>query len=316
MQQLLFEFLKVTEAAAISTLPWVGSGDKNAADGAATKTMRDQFNQIEMQGTVVIGEGEIDNAPMLYIGETLGTGEKPLVDIAVDPVEGTTPTIKGQSNAITVIAAAPKGTLLHAPDMYMEKIAVGPKAAGKINIDASLLENMKVVAKANGKALHELNIYIQDRPRHQKYIDQVRSVGAKVFLFDDGDVIYAVSTCIENLDIDMLVGIGGAPEGVLTAVALNCLGGEIQTRLLPQNEEEFERCIAMGLDDPNASLQQNQLVRSNECIFAATGITENLFLRGIKTENGTYTTHSILLNGKDKQLRYVESEHSFCEDSR
>lgn len=310
MQALILDFLKVTEAAAISTLPWVGSGDKNAADGAATKTMRNQLNQIAMEGTIVIGEGEIDNAPMLFIGEKLGSAEGPLVDIAVDPVEGTTPTIKGQSNAMTVIAAAPNGTLLHAPDMYMEKMAVGPKAAGKINIDDSLLDNMKVVAKANGKALNELNIYIQDRPRHQKYITQVRDVGAKVFLFDDGDVIYAVSTCIDKLDIDMLVGVGGAPEGVLSAVALKCLGGEIQGRLLPRNDEEFNRCVEMGLTDPTASLKQDQLVGSDDCIFAATGITDNLFLSGIKTDNGKHTTHSILVNGKDKQLRYVESQHT------
>lgn len=314
MQALILDFLKVTEAAAISTLPWVGSGDENAADGAATKTMRDQLNKIAMHGTIVIGEGEIDHAPMLYIDEVLGSALEPLVDIAVDPVEGTTPTIKGQSNAMTVIAAAPKGTLLHAPDMYMEKIAVGPRAAGKINLADSLLDNMKAVAKANGKALHELNIYIQDRPRHAEYIAEVRAVGAKVFLFEAGDVVYAVATCIEKLDIDMLVGIGGAPEGVLSAVALQCLGGEIQARLVPRNDEEFNRCIEMGLADPNAVLQQNQLVSSDDCIFAATGITDNLFLQGIKTEHGNHTTHSILINGKDKQLRYVETQHKIKHD--
>lgn len=310
MQSLLLDLLKVTESAAIATLPLIGSGDKIAADGAATNAMRDTLNKLMMRGTIVIGEGEIDEAPMLYIGETLGFGEGPEIDIAVDPIEGTTPTVNGQNNAITVIAAAPKGTLLCAPDMYMEKMAVGPKAKGKIDIDAPLLTNLKAVAEANGKRINELNVLIQDRPRHRDYIETVRKSGAKVHLFKDGDVIYATATCIEKLNVDIFLGIGGAPEGVLGAVALKCLGGEMQAKLLPRNEEEFKRCLDMGLSDPECTFRHHQLVDSEDCIFAATGITDSLFLNGINSDRGKYVTHSILMNGKEKQLRYVESEHN------
>lgn len=313
MQHLVLDFLKVTESAAIASLPWVGSGDKIAADDAATSMMRKQFNQIQMSGTVVIGEGEIDEAPMLYIGEKLGLSTGPEVDIAVDPIEGTTPTVNGQGNAITVLAAAPKGSLLHAPDMYMSKLAVGPKAAGKIDIKAPLEENMKAVAKANGKNISDLNILIQDRSRHEEYINTVRKAGAKVFLFNNNDVMSAISTCIESANIDMMVGVGGAPEGVIGAVALKCLGGEMQAKLLPRNEEEKLRCLDMGIADYSLPLSHNQLVDSDDCIFAATGITDNLFLKGIKIEDGNYRTHSLLLNGKDKQLHFIESVHKQME---
>ncbi|CDQ19380.1 class II fructose-bisphosphatase [Halobacillus karajensis] len=309
MQPLLLDFLKVTEFAAIAALPWVGSGDKIAADDAATTAMRNGLNEMSMNGRIVIGEGEIDEAPMLYIGENLGSGKGPEVDIAVDPIEGTTPTVNGQSNAITVIAAAPKGKLLHAPDMYMKKIAVGSKAKGKIDIEAPLAANLKAVAEANDKNVQELNVLIQDRPRHQEFIDITRSEGAKVHLFNDGDVIYATATCLENLDIDMFLGIGGAPEGVLGAVALKCLGGEMQGQLMPRSDEEIRRCIDMGLDDPRRALSHSDLVNTEDCIFAATGITDNLFLKGVRTSEGHHVTHSILINGKEKQLRYVESQY-------
>ncbi|CDQ38896.1 MULTISPECIES: class II fructose-bisphosphatase [Virgibacillus] len=314
MEALLFDFLKVTELAAIASKPWVGSGDKIAADDAATTAMRRQLNAMNMQGTIVIGEGEIDEAPMLYIGENVGTGRGgPAIDIAVDPIEGTTPTVNGQPNAITVIAAAPKGTLLHAPDMYMKKLAVGPRAKGKINIEASLEDNMIAVAKAQNKKISDLTVFIQQRPRHQEYIDEIRDIGANVHLFNDGDVIYATSTCMEDLNIDMFFGIGGAPEGVLGAVAVRCLGGEMQAKLIPRNETEIERCLEMGITNPNEALSHSQLVQTDECIFAATGITANLFLNGIKTGNGNYLTHSILVNGKDQQLHYIESMHQILE---
>src|SRR5690625_1580763 len=215
MQSLLLDFLKVTESAAVAAKPWVGSGNKIAADAAATNAMRENLNKMKMHSTVVIGEGEIDEAPMLYIGEKLGEGGSHEVDIVVDPIEGTTPTVNGQEHAITVIAAAPKGTLLHAPDMYMKKLAVGPKAKGKIDVDAPIEENIQAVAKANGKDITALNVLIQDRPRHTEYIDRIRKIGAKVQLFNDGDVIYATATCTERLGVDMFFGIGGAPEGVL-----------------------------------------------------------------------------------------------------
>ncbi|MFS0751278.1 class II fructose-bisphosphatase [Oceanobacillus sp. 1P07AA] len=309
MQSLLFDFLKVTEIAAIASKPWVGSGDKISADGAATKAMREQLNKMEIDGTVVIGEGEIDEAPMLYIGEKVGLGIALAVDIAVDPIEGTTPTVNGQPNAITVIAAAPQGTLLHAPDMYMKKMVVGPNAKGVIDIEATLDINLSRVADATGKNIEDLNILIQDRPRHQKYIDEIRNIGANVNLFSDGDVIYAAATCMEDLDIDMFYGIGGAPEGVLGAVASRCLGGEMQAKLIPRNEDEIRRCNEMGIYELEAPLRHQQLVSTDDCIFSATGITSNIFLKGIQCKNEHYITHSVLADGKSKQLRYIESNY-------
>ncbi|MFD1449056.1 class II fructose-bisphosphatase [Oceanobacillus profundus] len=309
MQSLLLDFLKVTESAAVAAIPWVGSGDKIAADRAATNAMRENLNKMKMYSTIVIGEGEIDEAPMLYIGENLGKGGSHEVDIAVDPIEGTTPTVNGQGNAITVIAAAPKGTLLHAPDMYMEKIAVGPKAKGKIDIDAPIEDNLKAVAKANGKDVTELNVLIQDRPRHQEYIDRIRETGAKVRLFNDGDVIYATATCIESLGVDMFLGIGGAPEGVLGAVAIRCQGGEMQAKLLPRNDDEISRCKAMGITNLESVLTLDDLVSTDDCVFVATGITDNLIIDGIEVEYRNYITHSILVNGREKQVRYVKSTY-------
>jgi len=303
-----FNLLKVTEAAALSSFPWIGKGDKNAADAAATKTMRKLLNEIKMNGTVVIGEGEIDDAPMLYIGETLGFGREPEIDIAVDPIDGTNAIINGKENSMSVIAVAPKGTLLHAPDMYMEKIMVGPKVVGKVNLDDSLINNMHVVAEANGKKINELNVFVQNRSRHTKYIDEARSVGANVFLFEDGDIIYGLATSIEELDVDMCIGIGGAPEGVLAAVALKCLGGEIQAKLLPRNENEYKRCVQMGINNPNMNLTHEQLVKTENCIFVATGITDNIILNGIKKNNGRDVTHSILVDGVEKKIRYIKSE--------
>ncbi|MHA6250784.1 class II fructose-bisphosphatase [Oceanobacillus sp. CAU 1775] len=309
MQSLLLDFLKVTESAAVAALPWVGSGDKIAADGAATAAMRERLNQLKMKSTVVIGEGEIDEAPMLYIGEKLGIGGEHEVDIAVDPIEGTTPTVNGQGNAITVIAAAKKGSLLHAPDMYMKKIAVGPKAKGHIDLDAPLEENIYNVAKALGKEVEELNILVQDRPRHQEMIERIRGTSAKVSTFHDGDVIFAIATCIEGLGVDMFIGIGGAPEGVLGAVATRALGGEMQAKLLPRNEEEINRCLEMGILNVDSVLMQNDLVNTDDCLLAATGITDNIIMRGIETTNKDYITSSILVDGREKQVRYVKTTY-------
>lgn len=309
MNQLIYDFLRVTESAAIASLPWVGSGNKTEADRAATNSMRAMLNQISMDGVVVIGEGEIDEAPMLYIGEKVGTGIGKQIDIAVDPIDGTTSTSKGQNDAIAVIAAAPKGALLHAPDMYMEKIATGPKAVGKIDINASLEENLYAVAKCSGKKIHQLTVIIQDRERHKHYIDTVRGLGAKTYLFEDGDVIPAISTCIDSLQADLFVGIGGAPEGVLAAVGIKGLGGEIQARLLPRTKEEFERCRRMGIEDVTKPLTHDDLVATNDCAFIATGITSNMLLNGIKQEQNKITTHSIMINGNDKNLRCTETVH-------
>jgi fructose-1,6-bisphosphatase II len=311
MQRLIIDFLNVTESAAIASLPWVGSGNKYEADRAATSAMRLFLNEIAMDGIVVIGEGEIDQAPMLFIGERVGTGIGPAVDLAVDPIDGTTSTIHGQNDAITVIAAAPKGSLLHAPDMYMEKIATGPEAKGAININRSLEENLYAVAEAKGKKVNELTIIIQGRERHQSMIDQIRTLGGKVLLFEEGDVIPAMSTCIEHLKIDMFIGIGGAPEGVLAAVGIKSLGGDMQARLLPRTNEEYERCKQMGLSDPKQALTHDQLVNAEDCLFVATGITNNMLISGIRQNNNKFITKSIIIHGKDKKLRYVETEH-FC----
>ncbi len=310
MKNLTFDFLKVTEQAAIASYPWVGSGDKLKADGAATNAMRDTLNQINFNGRIVIGEGELDDAPMLYIGEQVGTGFGTKVDIAVDPIEGTTSTVNGQDNAFTVIAAAPRGTLLHAPDMYMEKLVVGAKAKDKVDINASLTENVHTVAKANGKNINDVKVLIQKRERHNKWIEEIRNIGAKVHLFDEGDITYAVATCIKDQEIDLFYGIGGAPEGVVAAVAVKCLNGDMQARLLPRSRKEYDRCVEMGLEYPEIALRLSDLVKSDECVFTATGITENILLDGIKTDaESNYTTHSLILNGESKQLRYVKCKH-------
>jgi fructose-1,6-bisphosphatase II len=309
MNQLIYDFLHVTESAALASLPWIGTGNKYEADRAATNSMRNLLNKIQMDGVVVIGEGEIDEAPMLYIGEKVGMGTGLKVDIAVDPIDGTTSTSRGQNDAIAVIAAAPKGTLLHAPDMYMEKIATGPKAAGKIDINAAIEDNLYAVAKASGKKISELTVIIQDRERHQKWIETIRDMGAKTYLFNDGDVIPAISTCIESLNIDLFVGVGGAPEGVLAAVGVKSLGGDMQARLLPKSEEEYERCKSMGIKDPDKPLKHEQLVGTNNCTFVATGITSNMLLKGIRSEPKKYITQSMVISGLDKNFRCTETVH-------
>lgn len=300
--------LNVTEEAAIATLPWIGSGKKNAADGAATNKMRQLLNALPINANVAIGEGEMDEAPMLYIGEKLGIGNGPMIDIAVDPIEGTKLVANGQNNAITVLAAAPSGTLLHAPDMYMEKIVVGKKAAGQIDIDAPLVDNLRAIANANGKDLSQLNVFIQKRDRHRKYIDTIRELGGKVNLFDEGDVIYAIAPCISESDIDMFIGVGGAPEGVIASVAVKCLGGEMQAKLLPQNDEERIRCKQMGIEEPDKKLSHDQLINSDDCIFAATAITDNFLFKGIQQNKmGNMITNSLLINGKNKQHHFIRS---------
>jgi fructose-1,6-bisphosphatase II len=313
MNSLLFDFISVTEKAALAAYPWIGKGQKNEADGASTQAMRDRLNTINMQGKIVIGEGELDEAPMLYIGELVGNGSGPAIDFAVDPLDGTTLISKGQGNSIAVLAGAPSGSLLHAPDMYMQKIAVGPRAAGKINLDASLRENMAAVAQANGKEIKELNIIIQDRDRHQDLIDEIRNLGASVTLFGDVDVIASIATCISELDIDMFIGIGGAPEGVLSAVALSCLGGDFQGRLLPANELEHERCVKMGIPAPDAKLTIEDIVKSSDCFFVATGVTTGLMLKGVsKTQENKLLSHSFATCGRTGGYHFIESLHNIA----
>lgn len=312
VQLLAMDFLAVAQQAAIASFPWIGKGNKNDADGAGTEAMRNRMNLIEMTGRIVIGEGEMDDAPMLYINEMLGTGKGPQVDIAVDPVEGTTFLSKGQENSIAVVAVSSSGSLLHAPDMYMKKLAVGPKAKGHINIQASLTENMISVAKALGKDLSELTVMIQDRPRHNYLIKQVLDVGARIKLFPDGDVTAAIATAIDEIEVDILVGTGGAPEGVIAATALKCLGGDFQGQLAPQNQEEYNRCNKMGIQDPERVFTLDEIVKSDDCFFVATGITDGMLMRGVrKKENGLMLTHSFITGkGISERFQFIESYHS------
>lgn len=308
-RELALEFVRVTEAAALASGRLMGRGDKIAADQAAVNGMRGVFDTIHIDGTVVIGEGEMDEAPMLYIGEKLGTGEEPCVDIAVDPLEGTNLVAKGLPNAISVVAVAERGCLLHAPDMYMEKIAVGPKAAGKIDLNAPVLENLKAVADALNKSIGDLTVVILDRGRHEKLIREVRKAGARIKLITDGDVAPAIAAGFENTGVDMLMGIGGAPEGVIAAAGLKCLGGELQGRLVPQNEEEFERCKKMGLKDPNRVLTLDDLVKGNDVFFSATGITDGDLLKGVRYSGKGAITHSLVMRAKTGTIRFVEAFH-------
>ncbi|WP_110928743.1 class II fructose-bisphosphatase [Bacillus massiliglaciei] len=310
IQTLAMDFLTVAQQAAIASYPWIGKGNKNEADEAGTQAMRNQMNLINMKGLVVIGEGEMDEAPMLYIGEALGTGEGPQVDIAVDPVEGTSLMAKGQDNSLAVIAVAEKGSLLHAPDMYMQKIAVGPKAKGSIDINLSLKDNMKLVAKALGKDVKELTVMIQDRPRHTELIKQVFEIGAKVKLFSDVDITGAIATAIDELEIDILAGTGGAPEGVIAAAALKCLGGDFQAKLLPQNQDEYNRCKEMGITVPEKALTIDEIVKTRDCFFVATGITDGTLLKGVKRKERCLFTHSfVAIGGKINNFQFIESRH-------
>ncbi|MFP7297040.1 class II fructose-bisphosphatase [Neobacillus niacini] len=303
------DFLAVSQHAAIASYPWIGKGNKMEADGAGTTAMRDRMMRIDMHGRIVIGEGEMDEAPMLYINEELGTGNGPEVDIAVDPVEGTTLMAKGQENSLAVIAVASRGSLLHAPDMYMKKIAVGPKAKGAININLPLSENLAAVAKALGKDIRDINVMIQDRPRHHDLMNEAITAGARVKLFSDVDITGAIATAINEIDVDLLVGTGGAPEGVIAATALKCLGGDFQAQLLPQDEAERNRCIKMGIVHPEKTLTIDDLVKSDDCFFVATGITDGPLLNGVKkTGNGTMKTHSlVIVGGEIRSSQSVEA---------
>ncbi|CAG7626433.1 Fructose-1,6-bisphosphatase class 2 [Paenibacillus solanacearum] len=310
MKQLALEFLRVTQTAAIAALPWVGRGRKHEADEAATAAMRRVLRQIQMDGVVVIGEGEMDEAPMLYIGEKTGTGQGPQIDIAVDPLEGTNLVAGGQNNSTAVIAAAPRGALLHAPDMYMEKLAAGAGAGGVIDIGLPVADNVLRVAAALGKPLREMTVSVQSRERHQAAIDAIRETGAKVRLFDDGDVTCAIAAAMEESGIDLFYGIGGAPEGVISAVAVKCLGGDMQARLLPASEAEHERCLRMGLSDPCGRLTLQDMVASDECVFAATGITPGPLLSGIAhASGGRLLTHSLLTSGPSG-VHFIRSMHA------
>ncbi|MGM9985910.1 MAG: class II fructose-bisphosphatase [Bacillaceae bacterium] len=308
-RSLSMELVRVTEAAALASARWMGRGKKHEADDAATTAMRDVFDTVPMKGTVVIGEGEMDEAPMLYIGEKLGTGYGPRVDVAVDPLEGTSIVSTGGWNALAVLAVADHGNLLHAPDMYMDKIAVGREAVGQVDINAPIIDNLKAVAKAKNKDIEDLVATVLNRPRHEKIIEEIRQAGARIKLINDGDVAGAINTAFDHTGVDILFGSGGAPEGVLAAVALKCLGGEIQGKLLPQNDLEYTRCVKMGVD-VNRILRMEDLVRGDDAIFAATGVTDGELLRGVQFKGQSGTTHSLVMRAKSGTVRFIEGKHS------
>lgn len=306
------DLVRVTEAAAIESSKYMGRGDKMAADQAAVDGMEKAFKFMPVRGTVVIGEGELDEAPMLYIGQKLGVGEEymPEMDIAVDPLDGTILIAKGLPNAVAVIAMGPKGSLLHAPDMYMKKIVVGPQAKGAIDINKSPKENIINVAKALRKDVSELTVIVQERERHDFIIDAAREVGARVKLFGEGDVAAALACGFEDTGIDILMGIGGAPEGVIAAAAIKCMGGEMQAQLVPHSQEEIDRCKKMGIGDVNKVLGIDDLVRSDDVFFAATAITECDLLKGIVFSKDEWaTTHSVIMRSKTGTIRFVEAKH-------
>ncbi|MDY0409511.1 class II fructose-bisphosphatase [Virgibacillus soli] len=309
-RSLTMELVRVTEAAALASARWMGRGKKNEADDAATSAMRTVFDTIPMQGTVVIGEGELDEAPMLYIGEKLGMGTGPIVDVAVDPLEGTNIVASGSWNALSVIAIADGGMLLHAPDMYMRKIAVGPEVVGKIDINASPRENIEAVAKAKNKAVEDVVAVVLNRPRNHGVIAAIREAGARIKLITDGDVAAAINTAFDHTGVDILFGIGGAPEGVLSAVALKCLGGEIQGQLMPTNDAEKERCKRMGIDDINKVFYMNDLCDGNDAIFAATGVTDGELLKGVQFKGSKATTQTVVMRAKSGTVRFIDGEHS------
>lgn len=308
-RSLTMELVRVTEAAALKSARWMGRGKKEEADDAATTAMRKVFDTIPMRGTVVIGEGEMDEAPMLYIGEQLGLGQGPEVDVAVDPLEGTNIVAKGAWNALSVIAITDKGNFLHAPDMYMDKIAVGPAGVGKIDIDAPIGDNLKALAKGLNRDVSDLVVVVLDRDRHSKIIHDIRKAGARIKLLTDGDVAAAINTAFEDTGVDMLVGAGGAPEGVITAAALKCLGGELQGRLLPQNEEEVERCKKMGITNINKVLRMEDLVRGDDAIFAATGVTDGELLKGVRFRGNVAQTQSVVMRARSGTVRFITADH-------
>ena len=305
---LALEFVRVTETAALKSGRLCGRGAKDAADQLAVDGMRQTFDTVPISGTVVIGEGEIDEAPMLYIGERVGAGGEE-VDIAVDPIEGTNLIAKGQNGAIAVLAIAPKGGLLHAPDMYMEKLCVGPRAKGVIDLNESMTENLRRVAAKMERAIDDLTVVMLDRERHQGLMDECRSAGARIRLITDGDVNPAMECGLEGSGIHMVVGTGGAPEGVLAAAALKCTGGDMQARLKPATDEEILRCHAMGITDLNKVLTIDDLVSGDDVIFSATAITEGNVLSSIKYFPGGARTHSVVMRYKTGTVRFVDTIH-------
>ena len=309
-RNLALEFVRVTEAAALSAGRWVGRGDENSADAAAVESMRKAFDSMAIDATIRIGEGERDEAPMLYIGEKVGLGTGPKIDIACDPLEGTSITASGGPEALAVIAAAEDGNFLHAPDTYMQKLAVGPEARGVIDIRESVTWNLQRIAKAKNKAVTDLVMVILDRPRHAEIIGEARQAGATIRLIGDGDVQAGISTAEELTGIDLMMGTGGAPEGVITAAALRCLGGDFQGILKWRSEEERGRASKMGITDFNKIYTIDELAKGN-VMFVATGVTNGSWLRGVRYTGQGATTHSIVMRSQTGTVREISTRHNF-----
>lgn len=309
-RELALEIVRVTELAALASAPWMGRGDKNSADGAAVAAMRAMFDTVSIRGTVVIGEGEMDEAPMLYIGEQVGSMNGREVDVAVDPLEGTELVAKGLDNAMAVVAVADKGSLLHAPDMYMEKLAGGPLLVGQLNLDEPLELTLEKTARLLHKKISDLTVMILDRDRHEEQVKILRRVGVRIKFLIANDVAGAIAPAIPETGIDLYVGSGGAPEGVLAAAALRCLGGEFQGRLLPSGPADIERCLTMGLTNPHRILNMDDLVGTGDVIFAATGITPGAFLDGVTyLADQRAETHSIVMRAATRTVRFIKASH-------
>jgi len=313
-RNLALEFVRVTEAAAIAAARWMGRGDKHAADQAAVDEMRDRFNQIDFSGTVVIGEGEKDEAPKLFTGETVGRGNEPKMDLAIDPLEATDSVAWGRSNALAVIAAGAPGSLLHAPDTYMDKIAVGKVAAKVIDLDASVKDNITKTAKALGKDVREITVVVLDRERHQKLISEIRSVGARVRLITDGDVASAIATCLPDSGVDMILGLGGSTEAVLAAVAVKILGGELFCRFAPRSPEDEKNILGhlakAKIKDLKKVFNVNDLASGQQLTFTATGVIDGPLLDGVLFKAESIVTHSIVIRGQSGTIRYITTHHN------
>jgi fructose-1,6-bisphosphatase II len=310
-RNLALEFVRVTEAAAIEAARWIGRGDKKKADGAAVTAMRARLNQIDFSATVVIGEGEKDEAPMLYTGEHVGKTKTPAMDLAIDPLECTDSVAYGRYNAITVIASGPKGSLLHAPDTYMEKIAVGPLGKSAINLEASVKVNIEKTAKALNKKVEDVTVVILDRERHVSLISQVRDAGARIRLITDGDVAAGVATCFPDSGIDLLMGTGGSTEAVLVAVPIKILGGEILCRFKPKKDADIPKIKAAGVKNLNKIFTAEDLAKGRQLTFTATGVIEGPLLNGVIFDKNKVITHSLVIRGVSGTIRYITTHHHF-----
>ncbi|MDP9849001.1 class II fructose-bisphosphatase [Streptosporangium lutulentum] len=308
-RNLALELVRVTEAAAMAGARWVGRGDKNGADGAAVNAMRQLINTVSMNGVVVIGEGEKDNAPMLYNGEQVGDGSGAQCDVAVDPIDGTRLTALGMPNGISVIAVSERGSMYDPSAVfYMDKLVTGPEAASSVDINAPVADNISAVARAKGGAPSDVTVVVLDRPRHEKIIREIRETGARIRLITDGDVAGAIMAARMGTGVDLMLGVGGTPEGIIAACALKCLGGVIQGRLWPQDDAERRRALDAGLD-LDATLSTDDLVRSDDVFFAATGITDGELMQGVRYRGGRAVTSSLVMRGRSGTIRKIESEH-------